>query len=64
MQGVKSCGQSNELVKIVRLTVLDRFNDEYLSLRFGYPSHFAGTTDCGIAKNQPHPLIIINALQQ
>ena len=28
----------------------DRFNYEYLTLRFGYPSHFAGTNNCGIAK--------------
>ena len=26
----------------------DRFNCEYLILRFGYPSHFAGTNNCGI----------------
>ena len=37
----------------------DRFNYEYLTLRFGYPSHFAGTYNCGIAKYQPHPLIIL-----
>jgi len=35
----------------------DRFNYEYLISRFGYPSHFAGMNNCGIAKNQPHPLI-------
>ena len=28
----------------------DRFNYEYLTLRFGYPSRFAGTNNCGIAK--------------
>ena len=27
----------------------DRFNYEYLILRFGYPTHFAGTNNCGIA---------------
>ena len=27
----------------------DRFNYEYLILRFGYPAHFAGTNNCGIA---------------
>ena len=37
----------------------DRFNCEYLILRFGYPSHFAGTNNCGIEQNQPHPLIIV-----
>ena len=41
-----------------RLYLKDRFNYEYLILRFGYPSHFAGTNNCGIAKYQPHPLII------
>ena len=35
----------------------DRFNCEYLILRFSYPSHFAGTNNYGIEQNQPHPLI-------
>ena len=29
---------------------MDRFNYEYLILRFGYPTYFAGTNNCGIAK--------------
>ena len=37
----------------------DKFNCEYLILRFDYPSHFAGTNNCGIEQNQPHPLIIV-----
>ena len=32
----------------------DRFNYEYLILRFGYPAHFAGTNNCGIAKTTDH----------
>ena len=32
----------------------DRFNCEYLILRFGYPTHFAGTYNCGIAKTTDH----------
>ena len=30
----------------------DRFNYEYLILRSGYPSHFAGTNNCGIAEKK------------
>ena len=33
----------------------DRFNCEYLILRFGYPSHFADTNNCGIEKNSTTP---------
>ena len=33
----------------------DRFNYEHLILRFGYPAHFAGTNNCGIAKQLTTP---------
>ena len=33
----------------------DRFNYEYLILRFGYPSHFAGTNNWGIVKKSTTP---------
>ena len=32
----------------------DRFNYEYLTLRFGYPSHFAGTNNCGMVMDTHH----------
>ena len=33
----------------------DRFNYEYLIFRFGYPSYFAGTNNCGIPKKLTTP---------
>jgi len=36
-------------VKTTKMYLKDRFNYEYLILRFGYPAHFAGTNNCGIA---------------
>ena len=33
----------------------DRFNREYLILRFGCPSHFAGTNNCRFAKKSTTP---------
>ena len=32
----------------------DRFNYKYSILRFGYPTHFAGTNNYGIAKTTDH----------
>ena len=43
------------VVELVMKYLKDRFNYGYLTLRFGYPSQFADTFNCGIAKYQLHP---------
>ena len=46
-QGTNSLGRNLRMhVKYLK----DRFNYKYLILRFGYPSHFAGTNNYGFEK--------------